>query len=135
VQWITLLHPILTTREPKGSMSFSRSITVEPKGRKKRVGSGLWGLFGNKKRSSRILSSNSSPSLHSSEGGSIQKHGHKPSITIDESTLPVFEAADASALSHPQVLLQAPDAQRRQSLISDKSKGNIASSCISPHNE
>jgi hypothetical protein len=116
-------------------MSFSTSIAVEPKGRKKKVGSGLWGLFGNKKRSSRILSSNSSPSLHSSEGESIQKHSHKPSITIDESTLPVFEVADSSALSHPQALLQAPDAQSQQSPISHKSKGSNTSNRISPHNE
>jgi hypothetical protein len=65
----------------------------------------------------------------------MQKHGHKPSITIDESTLPVLEAADASALSHPQVLLQAPDTQSRKSLTSHKSKGSVTSTRVSPHNE
>jgi hypothetical protein len=114
-------------------MSFPKSIAVEPKSRKKKVGSGLWALFGNKK-SSRIVSSNSSLSFHSSEAGSIQKHSHKPLITIDESTVPVLEVVDASALSH-QALLQAPDTQSRQSLTSHNSKGSITSTRVSLHSE
>jgi hypothetical protein len=88
-----------------------------------------------KRKNSRVLSSNSSQSFHSSEAGSMQKHGHKPSITIDESTLPVVELVDPGASSDPQALLQAPDAQSRRSLASHKSRGSVTSNRISPHKE
>jgi hypothetical protein len=115
-------------------MSSRKSATAKPEGHKKRVGRGLWGLFG-KKKGSRVLSSNSSQSLDSSEAGSIQKHGHKPSITIEETTLPVVEVTDVGASPNPQALLQAPHAQSRQSLASHRSKGSLNSNRISPHNE
>jgi hypothetical protein len=131
---ITLLHPILTTKKPTRLMSSRKPATFKPESRNKKAGRGLWGLFG-KKKGSRILSSNSSQSLDSSEAGSIQKHGHKPSITIEETTLPVVEVADVGASSNPQALLQAPDAQSRRSLASHRSKGSLNSNHASPHNE
>jgi hypothetical protein len=131
---VALLHLVFTTKEPEALMSPHNSATVKPESRDKKAGRGLWGLFGKKNRF-RILSSNSSQSLDSSEAGSIQKHGHKPSITIEETTLPVVEVAHVGASSNAQALLQAPDAQSRPSLASHRSKGSLTSNHISPHNE
>jgi hypothetical protein len=115
-------------------MSSRKPATLKSEGHKKKAGRGLWGLFG-KKKESRVLSSNSSQSLDSSEAGSIQKHDHKPSITIEETTLPVVEVTDVGASSNPQALLQAPDAQSRRSLASHRSKGSLNSNRTSPQNE
>jgi hypothetical protein len=115
-------------------MSSSRPNKVTPDGLKKKIGHGFRGLFG-KKRASRIPTSNSSESLNGSEAGSVQKHGHKPSITIEETTLPVVEPTSVAATSYPQGSLQAPVGQSRQSLTSQRSKGSFTSNHISAHNE
>jgi hypothetical protein len=115
-------------------MSSSRPTKVKPEGLKKKIGHGFRGLFG-KKRPSRIPTSNSSESFHSSAAGSTQKHGHKPSITIEETTLPVVESASVAAASYPQASLQAPVAQSRQSLTFQRSKGSFTLNHISANNE
>jgi hypothetical protein len=115
-------------------MSSSRPTKVKPEGLKKKIGHGFRGLFG-KKRPSRIPTSNSSESLNGSEAGSVQKHGHKPSITIEEATLPVVEPTSVAAEPYPQGSLQAPVSQSRQSLTSQRSKGSFTSNRISAHNE
>jgi hypothetical protein len=115
-------------------MSSSRPTKAKSETLKKKIGHGFRGLFG-KKAASRIPTSNSSQSLHSSEAGSVRKHGHKPSITIEETTLPVVEAASVAATSHPQGSLQAPIGQSRQSLTSQRSKGSFTSNRISANNE
>jgi hypothetical protein len=115
-------------------MSSSRPTTVKPETLKKKIGHGFRGLFG-KKRASRVPTSNSSQSFHSSEAGSVQKHGHKPSITIEGTTLPVVEPASVAAASYPQGSLQAPIGQSQQSLTSQRSKGSFTSNHISAQNE
>ncbi|PVF93058.1 hypothetical protein CPB86DRAFT_819102 [Serendipita vermifera] len=115
-------------------MSSPKPTTAKPERRKKRLGSGLLEFFG-KKKSPQALVSSSSQSLHSSEAGSIQKHNHKPSITIEESTLPVVESVDAGASPYPHGTLHAPNARSRQSLTSHKSKGSFNSNIIFTQNE
>jgi hypothetical protein len=112
-------------------MSSSRPNKVKPEGLKTKIGHGFRGLFG-KKKASRIPTSNSSQSF---EAGSVQKHGHKPSITIEETTLPVVEPASVAAESYPQGSLQAPVGQSRQSLTSQRSKGSFTSNRASAHSE
>jgi hypothetical protein len=115
-------------------MSSSKSTTVKPETRKKRFGRGLREIFG-KKRDSLPLVSDSAQSVHSSEAESMQKHTEKPSITIEENTLPVVELVDVGASSNLQGALHAPIAQSRQSLTSHRSKGSFTSNRAPPHNE
>jgi hypothetical protein len=95
-------------------------------------------LFG-KKKASRVLSSSSSQSPHTSETGSIHKHTQKPSITIEETISPALEPIDepvvVGALPYAQASLHAPNVQSRQSLSSHRSKGSLSSNLISSNNE
>ncbi|PVF92909.1 hypothetical protein CPB86DRAFT_877537 [Serendipita vermifera] len=114
-------------------MSSPKPTPAKPERRRKKLGGGLLEFFGKKKPPQALVSS-SSQSLHSSEAGSIQKHNHKPSITIEE-TLPVVETVDVGASSYPHGALHAPNARSRQSLRSHKSKGSFNSNVIFAQNE
>ncbi|PVF93059.1 hypothetical protein CPB86DRAFT_801526 [Serendipita vermifera] len=115
-------------------MSSPKPTTAKPERRRKKLGRGLLEFFGKKKPPQALVSS-SSQSLHSSDAGSIQKHNHKPSITIEESTLPVVEPVDVGASPYPQGTLHARNARSRQSLTSHKSKGSFKSNVIFSQNE
>ncbi|PVF93060.1 hypothetical protein CPB86DRAFT_790504 [Serendipita vermifera] len=109
--------------------------TAKPESRKRKRGHELRELFGKKQKSSQVPTSSSSQSLHSSDAGSIQEHAYRPSITVDESTLPAVEPIDVGASSYTHGTVHAPNARSRQPFISHNSKDPFNSNRISLQDE
>ncbi|CAG8639813.1 11711_t:CDS:10, partial [Acaulospora colombiana] len=134
-----LIHPTKLIREgeaknSQGLMSSSKSGAGTSESRKKRLSRGWRDLFGRKKGPQTLIP-NTSSTHESSDTESVDKHAHKPSITIEDASYSQSGPADVGALPYADALLPIPSAQSRHSLSSHHSKGSLTSNLIDAQNE
>jgi hypothetical protein len=116
-------------------MSSVKSTKNRSESHKKRFSHGLRELFGRKKKSQPLTSSNFQLDADF-ETQYTQKHARNPSITIEhESKPPLSEPADVGALPYAPGSLHVTGAQSQHSLGSHKSRTSFTSKRADAQNE